>query len=58
MFHAIKDRLERAAGILGVHKDVMEVLRYPRRRSRRRWRSAWTTAASRRSRPFAAATAR
>jgi glutamate dehydrogenase (NADP+) len=30
MFHAIKDRLERAAGILGVHKDVMEVLRYPK----------------------------
>jgi glutamate dehydrogenase (NADP+) len=30
MFHAIKDRLERAAGILGVHQDVMEVLRYPR----------------------------
>ena len=30
MFHAIKDRLERAAEIVGIHPDVMEVLRYPK----------------------------
>ena len=30
MFDAIKDRLERAAETLGVHKDVMEVLRHPK----------------------------
>ena len=30
MFHDVKTRLERAAAILGVHQDVMEVLRYPK----------------------------
>ncbi len=30
MFHDVKERLERAAEILGVHPDVMEVLGYPR----------------------------
>ncbi len=30
MFHDVKARLERAAEILGVHPDVMEVLRYPK----------------------------
>jgi glutamate dehydrogenase (NADP+) len=30
MFHDVKERLERAAEILGVHRDVMAVLRYPK----------------------------
>jgi len=30
MFHDIKQRLERAAATLGIHADVMEVLRYPK----------------------------
>jgi glutamate dehydrogenase (NADP+) len=30
MFHDVKARLERAAEILGVHRDVMAVLSYPR----------------------------
>ncbi len=30
MFNAIKERLERAAAIVGVHPDVMEVLRWPK----------------------------
>ena len=29
MFHDIEQRLERAAEIVGIHPDVMEVLRYP-----------------------------
>jgi glutamate dehydrogenase (NADP+) len=30
MFHDVEQRLERAAEILGVHRDVMAVLRYPK----------------------------